>query len=151
MRLVMVGRPHPSSLRLPLAQCPRFPGLSPCPEGACVLWHDRKDRQCRRHRRCITPWSHRCMGPKSPLHNLLVELRTVCLPTRINRTLPMCKVGMSILSSFSSDNTRWCVIGSTGGQPAKNIAYLNMGSIPTFRNSLCSCKSIVAATVAPSE
>ena len=44
-----------------------------------------------------------------------------------------------------------CVSGSTGGHPAKKMAYLNMSSVPFLRERLCSRRSRVAAMVAPSE
>ena len=53
--------------------------------------------------------------------------------------------------SVSSLSMMECVAGSTGGQPAKKMAYLNMGAMPFSWKRFCSCSSSVAATVAPSE
>ncbi len=63
----------------------------------------------------------------------------------------MWQVGISIMASDSSLRIMWWVSGSTGGQPAKKMAYLNMGVMPFFLNLRCSCSRRVAATVAPSE
>ncbi len=65
--------------------------------------------------------------------------------------LLMWHVGISIMSSRSSLSTMAWVYGSTGGQPAKKTAYLNMGAMPFSWKRRCSSSRSVAATVAPSE
>lgn len=108
---------------------------------------------CLGHRRCTRLLNHECTDPEIQLHRVSEQSsgHLVACARQTGCNIPICRVLISILSSLSSASTCACVLGSTGGHPAKKMAYLNMGFVPYLSHFRCSCNSIVAATVAPSE